>query len=124
MPRLRAVVLHCHEPSRLVPFWSAATGLVPVPEDVAALEAGTLEQDESIELHDPLGLLPSMWLTPAPDVESSKGRLHLDLVADHDVLGVLVAAGGAVVREVAEDGERWTVMSDAEGNHVCIVHGW
>ncbi len=50
-----------------------------------------------------------------PEPKTVKNRVHWDVYADPDAL---VAAGARVLRG-REDGLRWTVMADPEGNEFC-----
>lgn len=53
-----------------------------------------------------------------------KNRLHLDVHAGPErreaEVERLVGLGATVLREVAEQGGAWTVLSDPEGNEFCV----
>ncbi len=87
------VVIDCHEPSRLVRFWSSALGYQPeapplgfvgwreywlsrgVPEE----EVRDVTDPESIV--DPRGEGPRIWFHALPDPKTGKNRLHFDIRA-------------------------------------------
>jgi hypothetical protein len=78
---------------------------------------------------DPGGTGPRLLFQKVPEGKTAKNRMHLDVnvgTADHDRYRVdehvarLTEAGGSVVAERAERGERWVVMTDPEGNEFCV----
>ncbi|TDD23792.1 VOC family protein [Kribbella turkmenica] len=114
MPKIHSIVIHCHDPYLLAPFWSMATGLPVHPDDVKALAAHTLEEDESVLLGSRDGL--HVWITPAEELKPP-GRIHLDVTGADGELRTLLKAGATVARELPH----WTVLSDPEGNEFCFV---
>ena len=65
-----------------------------------------------------------MWLQPAADTKSEKLRCHLD-VRTIDVardLERLIALGARRVDVEQRDDEGFTVLSDPEGNELCLLH--
>jgi hypothetical protein len=83
---------------------------------------------------DPDGNGPRLLFQRVPEPKTAKNRMHLDVNAgggrgtpDDErrsrvdaKVAQLAAAGGTVVRDVDEDGERWVVMQDPEGNELCV----
>ncbi len=114
MPRIASVVIHCAEPAVLGPFWSLVTGIPVVDEDLSAIAAGTLGEDEAVLLRSPDDR-PDVWLAPAESL-LPHGRVHLDVVATDEEVATFLAAGATVVAER----ERWTVLADPEGNEFCV----
>jgi predicted enzyme related to lactoylglutathione lyase len=105
------VVIDCADPARLAEFWAAALGYVVDPE-----EAG-----------------PRLFFQMVPEPKTVKNRVHVDLNAAGtgtapDVraarvdakVAELVALGATIQRRVEENGERWVVMQDPEGNEFCV----
>ena len=71
----------------------------------------------------------SLYFMRVPEPKVAKNRLHIDLLADGSMeaeVERLLAAGAQLV-EVREDLEsfenpdRWTVMTDPEGNEFCVT---
>ena len=114
MPKIHSIVIHCHDPYLLAPFWSMATGLPVHPDDVKALASHSLAQDESVLL----GARDSfhVWITPADELKPP-GRIHLDVTGEDEDLRSLLEAGATVARELPH----WTVLSDPEENEFCFV---
>ncbi|HEU5417618.1 MAG TPA: VOC family protein [Streptosporangiaceae bacterium] len=119
MPHLEAIVIHCREPGALAGFYAEALGLPVHPGDVAAIEAGTLGENESVLLGSRDGL--HVWLTPVRELEPAPGRVHLDVRLDAaGDLDRLIALGATRQREGPAG--RWTVLADPQGNLFCAVY--
>jgi hypothetical protein len=110
---INSIVIYCRDPYVLGPFWSVATGLPIHPQDLAAIEARTLEPDESVLLGRKDDGTLHVWIAQAQELLPF-GRIHLDIRGDREAI---LAAGATVVREQ----EHWTVMADPEGNEFCLV---
>jgi hypothetical protein len=52
-----------------------------------------------------------------PEAKSAKNRVHIDIATDD--LDALVAHGATVLRAKGDDGLRWTILADPEGNEFC-----
>ena len=52
-----------------------------------------------------------------PEPKTVKNRLHIDVTTDD--LDALVAHGATVLRPKGDDGLRWTVLADPDGNEFC-----
>jgi catechol 2,3-dioxygenase-like lactoylglutathione lyase family enzyme len=52
-----------------------------------------------------------------PEPKSAKNRVHIDVATDD--LDALVAHGATVLRPKGDDGLRWTIMADPDGNEFC-----
>lgn len=115
---MHAVVLDCPDPAPLVAFWSAALGYVQWFEPFAQW-AGLKPPPD-----DPRHGLPLIFQR-VPEPKVVKNRAHVDYQAMDRAAEVdrLVGLGATVVREVAENDMRWTVMADPAGNEFCVAQG-
>jgi hypothetical protein len=52
-----------------------------------------------------------------PEPKTVKNRVHIDVATDD--LDALVAHGATVLRAKGDDGLRWTILADPEGNEFC-----
>jgi hypothetical protein len=84
-------------------FWAAATGCRFEPNRWVGRVTGTEEG---------MGIA----VCPVPEEKTVKNRVHLDLHTDS--VETLVALGAAVAPE-QNDEDRWTVLTDPEGNELC-----
>ncbi len=115
---MHAVVLDCSDHAPLVAFWSAALGYVQWFEPF----------DQWAGLKPPPGDprhgLPLIFQR-VPEPKVVKNRAHVDYQALDRAAEVerLVGLGATVVREVAENDMRWTVMADPAGNEFCVAQG-
>jgi hypothetical protein len=121
MPHLEAVVIHSRRPSELAAFWSALLDLPIDPADLAAIERGTLGEGESVLLGRRDAL--HVWVSPAEQISSPGGRVHLDVRLDGPDDLDRLAGLGAVPQWDDPDG-RWRVYADPDGNLFCAVTGW
>jgi len=120
MAALASIVLFCHDVYVAAPFWSAALGLDPVPEDAANLATRSLADDESVLLRG--DGRPDVWITPKRDTPPHANRVHLDVqLDDRAELNRLLDLGATVQWEVHEP-HRWTVLADPEGILFCALH--
>jgi len=105
-------VLDCADPDRLAEFWAAALGY----------QRGGLHEPYVV-LKPQDGDAPELLLQRVPEPKVAKNRMHLDMrIVD---LGAEVARlEGLGARrlgdEIEEDGFRWFVMADPEGNEFCL----
>ena len=110
-PRLDGINIPCRDKHALAAFWCALLG-TSVRGEMA----------QYLGLH-PVGEGQPRLLFQQVDGPLPDGRLHLDLDT-HDLDGDVrraVELGATVVAEVAELGQRWTVLHDPEGNAFCLV---
>jgi predicted enzyme related to lactoylglutathione lyase len=67
---------------------------------------------------------PELVLQPVPEPKAGKNRMHLDLRVPQlePELTRLTALGANVLtpEPIDEDGSRWVVMTDPEGNEFCV----
>ena len=114
-----SVVLDCLDPDALAPWWAEALAYrdVESPPGYRVLVPAEGE---------PPG--PVLILQRVPEPRAAKNRMHLDLHArdPHTHVARLVDLGGARVGTWVEElvesvGVRWQVMTDPEGNELCVV---
>ncbi|HUO47726.1 MAG TPA: VOC family protein [Acidimicrobiales bacterium] len=109
------LVLDCRDPDTLARFWGAALAY----EIVDA--SGPYRSLEPIDGADPG---PALVLQAVAEPKVGKNRLHLDVyVPDVSAEAARLEDLGArrLSDEVVdEDGERWMVMADPEGNEFCV----
>jgi catechol 2,3-dioxygenase-like lactoylglutathione lyase family enzyme len=105
------VVFNTPDPERLCDFWAALTGY----------ETRTVSG--SVGLRDPTGHGPHMTFQRCETGDLATGRCHVDFYADDpdDVAERALQLGGDLVRRVNDDGVRWIVLSDPDGNEFCVV---
>ena len=126
------------DPAALAGFWALALGYVeqPPPEGFGTWSAwaeaeGLPEERMSAyaALVDPEGSGPRLLFQRVPEAKTAKNRFHLDVGVggpDHswetvqEHVARLVEAGGSLVEERSELGERWVVLTDPEGNEFCV----
>jgi predicted enzyme related to lactoylglutathione lyase len=110
------VVLDCHDPDALVEFWETALSyrLNESLDDYRVLvpKAGEIG--------------PVFMLSRSGDKKRAKNRMHVDVHPDNAEahLTRLQRLGGKLVGERVERyGIWWQVMTDPEGNELCVVSG-
>ncbi len=64
-----------------------------------------------------------VYLQKVPEKKTAKTRVHLDIrVKDVDIaLARVEALGGRKLQAVEEEGSRWIVVADPDGNEFCLV---
>ena len=109
------VVLDCAELERAAAFWTAVLGYRRQPYGGGPYLALVPPDGRGVEL----------LLQRTGDRKSGKNRVHLDLrTTDLDTeVSRVQAAGGAVLTSepVVEDGWRWHVLADPDGNEFCVL---
>ena len=102
-PRLE-IGIDCHDADLLRPWWATALRYV----------------DHDGELVDPAGHGPTVWFQEVPEPKTVKNRLHLDLhLPRHEAAAkrdLLVSLGGTLVGTF----ETFWVLTDPEGNELCV----
>jgi hypothetical protein len=126
--RVNGIVFDCAHPASLARFWAEALGYHVRPytdDDIEALRRAGIdrvEDDPNVAVDGPVAE-PTLWFTKVPEGKVAKNRVHLDLMPDTTMaeeVARLVSLGATVLREHDEDGVRWTVMIDPEGNELCV----
>jgi 4a-hydroxytetrahydrobiopterin dehydratase len=95
--------------SALAPFW-------------AVVLTGTTDGVVEDTVFDPTNRMPSMWFQETEPHEPPRQRWHPDVWVPPEVADARIAAAVAAGGTVVDDSEApsFTVLSDAEGNRVCI----
>jgi predicted enzyme related to lactoylglutathione lyase len=114
---LEAITFDCADAGALAAFWST---LLDHPVD-----DGASESYAAIGLSDDNKLRPAFAFIQVPEGKTAKNRCHPDLVTDdlEAAVAKAVAAGATHVADVEEDGNRWTTLTDPEGNELDLVAG-
>jgi hypothetical protein len=113
-----SVVLDCHDPDSLVPFWEAALAYQMVDRADGYRILAPLEDQ-------PPG--PVLILQPVPEPKAGKNRMHLDVHPD-DPAGHILHLESLGARRIGAPipayGVEWQTMADPEGHEFCVVaHG-
>jgi predicted enzyme related to lactoylglutathione lyase len=105
------IVLDCHDPESLAPFWAAALGyrIQGYREPYLALVPES-------------GDAPRLVLQRVPEPRPGKNRMHIDIKtpsmeAEAERLEKL---GASRLVNAPESGGDWIVMCDPEGNEFCV----
>ena len=136
------VTFDAADPRGLGAFWCEVLGYVqqPPPEGFGSWEEAMTAWGLPPERHgdyfalvDPEGAGPRVYIQRVPEPKTAKNRVHLDVDVGEGAPGEktrrarvraharrLVGLGGAVQREVEQDGEFWVVLQDPEGNEFCL----
>jgi predicted enzyme related to lactoylglutathione lyase len=110
------LVLDCHDPVALAPFWAAALGYQYL---------GAVENYALLIPDGEPG--PKLLLQRVPEAKTVKNRMHMDIeTADIEREAARLEALGA--RRVdpgtlREHGSQWILMADPEGNEFCVCDG-
>lgn len=142
------IVIDCHEPRRLVRFWSSAIRYRPEPPPqgfvgwreywrsigVPEEEIRDVTSPESID--DPKGEGPRIWFHAVPEAKNCKNRLHFDIRASgsRDLplatrkdqveaeVARLVVLGATRLETLYEEGDDHyaVAMTDPEGNEFDV----
>lgn len=110
------LVLDCLDPEGLAEFWARALDYEIVGSAGAYVMLLPKEPGP-----------PQLLLQRVPEAKSAKNRMHLDIhVADIDAEATrLERLGASRVSSSAfdEHGTRWHLMTDPEGNELCVCTG-
>lgn len=110
------LVLDCHDPEALAPFWADALGYVTL--------GGV---DNYVLLVPDCRPGPKLLLQRVPEGKAVKNRMHLDIeVPDIDAVATRLEQHGARRVSAApqtEHGSSWILMTDPEGNEFCVCDG-
>jgi len=109
------LVLDVSDLDRMADFYCAALGYQPY---------GAVAQYRSIT--PPAGESgPKLVLQRVDEPKTVKNRLHLDLKSDdiEQEAGRLESLGAARMQRFDEFGDAWILMTDPEGNEICVCQG-
>ncbi len=109
------VVIDCLDAGRAASFWSAVLGYVAEGQGTGPYLSLVPASGDGIEV----------LLQQVDDEKRGKSRVHLDLrTADLEAeVRRVTALGAALLTSVpiGEDGWRWHVLADTEGNEFCVL---
>jgi predicted enzyme related to lactoylglutathione lyase len=107
------VTLDCRDPDALAAFWSELLGL-PI--------RGTFG-DAFVLLERHSDDAVAMAFQRVPEPKAVKNRCHVDLRVDdlQAVTELIESRGGSRLTDRDEEGFRWRVMRDPEGNEFCLM---
>jgi predicted enzyme related to lactoylglutathione lyase len=107
------VTMDCRDPNGLAAFWSTVLGL-PVMGRFGA---------SFVMLDRPSEDAVAMAFQRVPEAKVVKNRVHVDLRLEDldDVTALVERLGGSRVEDHEEEGFRWRVMRDPEGNEFCLM---
>ncbi|KKZ72479.1 hypothetical protein VO63_18125 [Streptomyces showdoensis] len=142
------LVVDCADPHAQAAFWAAALGYAEEDHSgliATLLAAGAAPAEATLTVrgraawrdlaavrhpedpHDPAsdtGLGRRILFQRVPEAKTVKNRLHIDLHPRTDSreaeVARLTSLGASTLREVAQPGGSWVVMSDPEGNEFCV----
>ncbi len=109
------VVIDCADLGRAARFWAAVLGYTALGDSEDVYQALVPRDGPGVEV----------LLQRTADTKQSKNRLHLDLrTRDLDAEVKRVTTLGATVltsAPITEDGWRWHVLADPDGNEFCVL---
>lgn len=127
MARILEIVIDAVHPAALARFWAAALDGYAVRSydvsEIARLAAvgRTPETDPSVAVDGPG---PTLFFQETSTLESSKNRLHFDLVggarAEDGARAEEIRRLRALGATVREEREGFSVLQDPEGNEFCV----
>jgi Glyoxalase-like domain len=108
--RLGSTVINCANMDLMTSFWSRALSLVP-----SSAGAG----DDFRVLR---GMHANLSLQRARTAVTARDQMHLDLYTDDQATEVarLRELGATFVRHVIERDDDYVIMTDPEGNELCV----
>ena len=110
-----SLVLDCAAPNVLADFWAPA---------LRYRRLGETPNGQYVKLVPAAGESgPPLLLQRVDDPKSSKNRMHLDIHADdiEEEAQRLIKIGAVrVAGPISEHGVTWIVLTDPEGNEVCV----
>ncbi len=110
--KVGGIVLDAGDTGSLAKFWSDATGF---PVAFANEYFAQLKTDDSIG---------HFFFIKVPEGKTAKNRCHVDYEVEGDREAEVARLVGLGASQVAthemDDGFKWTVMQDPEGNEFCV----
>ena len=111
--RFTELSIDCSDPVRLAQFWCEVLGYQITEED-----------EESVEIAEAPGTLPTLLFITVPEAKTVKNRVHLDVSPRDREQAEEVArieALGARRIDIGQGEASWVVMADPEGNEFCVL---
>jgi catechol 2,3-dioxygenase-like lactoylglutathione lyase family enzyme len=109
-----AVVIDCADPSKLVGFWTEASGwrVASTTPSFCSLRSAS-------------GAGPFLELIRVAGSKNGKNRIHPDVApppgGDNQAEAARLRAAGATAADVGQGDVRWVVLADPEGNEFCVL---
>ena len=113
------IVIDCADLDRSARFWAGVLGYAPgyAPSPAGAGPYRSLQPESGAGI--------DVLLQHVPDVKRQKNRLHLDLRTPDlgaEVERVLTLGATLLTSQpVTEDGWRWHILADPDGNEFCVL---
>lgn len=113
MAQVWYVTIDCRDPERLAQFWSELLGV-----GVAGWFG-----ERFVVLERPAEEAVALAFQLVPEDKTVKNRAHVDLrIADLEAVTAWIEErGGSRLADHDEEGMRWRVMADPEGNEFCLM---
>jgi catechol 2,3-dioxygenase-like lactoylglutathione lyase family enzyme len=113
---IRHITIDCADPYRLASYWAGVLGRELDPED----EPG--DDDALVALGD---TVPGLLFVRVPEGKTVKNRIHFDLqpqdrTRDEEIARLIGLGATMVADRRTPDGRGWMVLSDPEGNELCV----
>jgi predicted enzyme related to lactoylglutathione lyase len=109
-----AIILDAADPRALAPFWAEAAGWTVARDD-----------DSYASLVAPDGTGPHLEILRVADPKVVKNRVHLDVAPfpgdDQAAEVTRLRALGAAPADVGQGEQTWVVLSDPQGNELCVL---
>jgi hypothetical protein len=111
------IAVDCVDAAAVGNFWAAVLGR-QMAADPTRENAVVLVDDAAING-------PRLAFHQVPEPKTVKNRIHLDLIATEFEAETdrLVGLGAQKVRDIEENGYRWTTFADVEGNEFDLIAG-
>ena len=108
---LANIAFDAEDPQRLAAFWSASTGRT-IAQSTPHFALLTSERDTL-----------KMLFLKVPERKTAKSRMHVDFRSSDREAEVARLVGLGATRHDThnEFGVEWTVMTDPEGNELCVA---
>jgi predicted enzyme related to lactoylglutathione lyase len=116
IPFVHAITVDCTDPEAMAAFWGPLLGVGI---------SGRWQQYVGMKAPQP-GHPRLLFQTvdgPRPEHRTTHVDLHVDEGELEAVTARVLELGGRVLEDHAEDGQRWRVCADPEGNPFCLVPG-
>ncbi len=125
--RWYTTVIDCRDIHAQARWWAETLGwrLVVETDEVAVIRA-SMPEETVPTLEAWLRTGQGLAFVPVPEGKSVKNRLHLDLAPhtsqDRDAEIARLVERGATLADVGQPSDvTWTVLSDPEGNELCVL---
>jgi predicted enzyme related to lactoylglutathione lyase len=110
------ITFDCDDALALAQFWSRVLAREVDPNGDGGFA--------SIGRHDTERTQPAWFFEKVSEPKVAKNRMHVDLVdSDPSAVTRIVELGAMLIErhDMGEQGPRWTVMQDPEGNEFCVA---